>query len=217
MVYTDSITNGTVKVYDAWNLRLSATFEAHQAPILKMAMNYEGSKLVTASCKGTVIRVFSLPKGQKLYSFKRGLANAMIYSLNFSRAGNYVVLSSEKGTIHCFSIPQKGEGVQEDNSLMEEDAGDISDLSIANDEDKECRVFSIASWLQLCFPVDYTEMMATKKSDYSLTNEDLASPNICVMDRDETKVLMFLKKGEFKFFTIEEGKLFQDLDFDAEF
>lgn len=90
LVYTDSITNGVVKVYDAWNLRLAKEFEAHQSPVLKMAMNYLGSRLVTTSCKGTVIRVFALPSGQKLHSFKRGLANAMVYSLSFSKQGNYL-------------------------------------------------------------------------------------------------------------------------------
>ena len=34
--------------------------------ILKMSLNYEGDRLATCSCKGTIIRVFSLPKGEKL-------------------------------------------------------------------------------------------------------------------------------------------------------
>lgn len=78
LVYTDSIYKGTIKVYDAWNLRQSSTFEAHQTPILKMSMNFEGKKLVTTSYKGTMIRVFSLPKGNKLYTFKRGITHCMI-------------------------------------------------------------------------------------------------------------------------------------------
>lgn len=217
LVYTDSITKGTVKVYDAWNLRQAATFDAHQSPILKMSMNFLGSKLVTTSCKGTIIRVFSLPKGQKLYTFKRGMANTMIYSLNFSRQGNYIVLSSENGTVHWFQLPNKEAEVEEDNSGNEEEDENFSDLSVAKDEAKECSVFNVASWIQTCLPIDYKELMVSKKSDYRLTSEEFNGPNICCMDRGENNIIMFMKKGEFKMINLEGGKLEQDHDFDAQF
>jgi WD40 repeat protein len=215
LVYTDSITKGTVKVYDAWNLRQSSVFEAHQAPILKMSMNYQGSKLVTTSCKGTIIRVFSLPKGQKLYTFKRGSSNSMIYSLTFSRQGNFVVASSENGTVHLFQLPQKPDEIEADNS--NEDDENYSEISINQEVDKDCHVCSISSWIQTCFPVNYNELVSSKKSDYRLTSEDLAVPNICCMDRNENNIIMFLKRGEFKMFSMDSGKLTQDMDFDADF
>lgn len=217
LVYTDSITKGTVKVYDAWNLRQAASFEAHQSPILKMDMNYHGSKLVTASCKGTLIRVFHLPKGTRLYTFNNSyMANVMVYSLNFSRKENYIVLSSENGTVHCYQLPQKDEEIEEDKSVNEEDEN-FSDLSIAKDDAKECQVCNFRSWIQACFPINYDEMVHAKKSSLRVTNEELASPNICCMSRTEDKVVMFMKKGQFKLFNLEGDKLIQDLDFDAQF
>lgn len=37
------------------------------------------------------------------------------------------------------------------------------------------------------------------------------------MDKDETSVIMFLKKGEFKKLAIEDGRMYQDTNFDLRF
>lgn len=141
-----------------------------------MSMNYQGDKLVTTSCKGTIVRVFSLPKGVKLYSFKRGVGNCMVYSLNFSKQGNHIVLSSENGTIHCFNLPVKDD---DNDSENKDDDIDASDLSIVNSESKECSVFSVGSWFQACFPINYQELVASKKAELRLTSAEFTSPNIC--------------------------------------
>eukprot|EP00345_Euplotes_harpa_P007364 CAMPEP_0168331800 /NCGR_PEP_ID=MMETSP0213-20121227/8552_1 /TAXON_ID=151035 /ORGANISM="Euplotes harpa, Strain FSP1.4" /LENGTH=140 /DNA_ID=CAMNT_0008335651 /DNA_START=656 /DNA_END=1078 /DNA_ORIENTATION=+ len=140
----------------------------------------------------------------------------MVYSLNFSRQGNFIVASSDTGTIHCFALPQKDEAAEEGNSFEEEGDG-FSDLSVAKNDDKECRVCSVTSWIQALLPIDYKELATSKKSDYKLTNQDFNSPNVCCMDREENNIIMFMKKKEFKMFTLEGGKLFQDTEFEAEF
>jgi WD40 repeat protein len=45
---------------------------AHDSPVRIIAFNPEGTMLATTSDKGTVIRVFSLPTGKKLFTFRRG-------------------------------------------------------------------------------------------------------------------------------------------------
>jgi len=54
--------------------------------------------------KGTIIRIFSIPKGEKLVTFKRGIQNAYIYSMNFSLLSKYILVSSSSGTIHVFQL-----------------------------------------------------------------------------------------------------------------
>ncbi|XP_075036084.1 WD repeat domain phosphoinositide-interacting protein 2 isoform X2 [Mixophyes fleayi] len=46
---------------------------AHNSPLAALAFDASGSKLATASEKGTVIRVFSIPEGQKLFELRRGM------------------------------------------------------------------------------------------------------------------------------------------------
>jgi len=69
LCYSDSITDGTVNVYDCNEMVPYNPIKAHSGPVLKLALNFAGYKLCTASCKGTVIRVWKLPSGELLHSF----------------------------------------------------------------------------------------------------------------------------------------------------
>ena len=52
------------------------------------------------------MRVFNLLKGDKLYTFKRGIHKTEVYWINFSHKSNLVVLSSTSGTIHLFKLDE---------------------------------------------------------------------------------------------------------------
>ena len=54
--------------------------------------------------QGTVIRVFSVPSGQKLYQFRRGSYPARIYSLSFNISNTLLAVSSDTDTIHVFKL-----------------------------------------------------------------------------------------------------------------
>ena len=115
LVYSDNIETGQVTIYDVHNLAVKNSVEAHKSPILKLAINYYGTYIVTCSCKGTIIRVFNIPKGDRLYTFRRGMNSAQVFSINFNINSNHVILSSNSGTIHLFKMvdtkPENGEGV----------------------------------------------------------------------------------------------------------
>jgi autophagy-related protein 18 len=64
--------------------------------------------LATASDKGTVIRVWSIPGAEKLYQFRRGTREARIYSINFNVVSSLLAVSSAHDTVHIFKLgPQK--------------------------------------------------------------------------------------------------------------
>jgi autophagy-related protein 18 len=64
--------------------------------------------LATASEKGTVIRVWSIPGAEKLYQFRRGTREAKIYSINFNLVSTLLAVSSAHDTVHIFKLgPQK--------------------------------------------------------------------------------------------------------------
>lgn len=59
--------------------------EAHDSPVACLEFNNKGDRLVTASAKGTVFRVFSTPSGDKLFELRRGFSSyAKVSSMSFS-------------------------------------------------------------------------------------------------------------------------------------
>ncbi|KXJ06518.1 WD repeat domain phosphoinositide-interacting protein 2 [Exaiptasia diaphana] len=61
LAYPGSNQIGEVQIFDAVNLRAVTMIPAHDSTVASMAFNNTGTKLATASEKGTVIRVFSIP------------------------------------------------------------------------------------------------------------------------------------------------------------
>ena len=68
-----------------------------------------------ASETGTVIRVFSIPSGERLHIFRRGTYAATVFSLAFDENASMLAASSDTGTIHVFNLsctPESSKGGQ---------------------------------------------------------------------------------------------------------
>ncbi|KAG0164058.1 autophagy protein [Apophysomyces sp. BC1034] len=96
--------SGDVEIFDACSLRLADIVQAHKSPLSCITMNSEGTLLATASEKGTVIRVFSIPDGNKIYQFRRGSYPAKIYSMSFNLVSSLLCVSSDTETVHIFKL-----------------------------------------------------------------------------------------------------------------
>eukprot|EP01006_Ploeotia_vitrea_P008027 TRINITY_DN18900_c0_g1_i1.p1 TRINITY_DN18900_c0_g1~~TRINITY_DN18900_c0_g1_i1.p1 ORF type:complete len:382 (-),score=36.04 TRINITY_DN18900_c0_g1_i1:150-1295(-) len=81
--------------------------EAHDSTISNVCLSSDGNKLLTTSWKGTLIRVFDANSGMQLKEFRRGSERATVYSLCFSPTSDFIACSSDKGTIHVFSMGNK--------------------------------------------------------------------------------------------------------------
>ena len=69
-----------------------------------MALNFQGTLLATASDKGTLIRIFSTEDGAPLQEVRRGSDKAEIFSIAFDKNSHWIACSSDKGTIHIFTV-----------------------------------------------------------------------------------------------------------------
>ncbi|KAG2214923.1 hypothetical protein INT45_005653 [Circinella minor] len=99
-----SLVSGDVEIFDALGIQLVNIVQAHKTPISCITMNSEGTLLATASEKGTVIRVFSVPDASKVYQFRRGSYPAKIYSMSFNLVSSLLCVSSDTETVHIFKI-----------------------------------------------------------------------------------------------------------------
>lgn len=97
-------TSGEVLVFDTVTLKAVNVIEAHKSPLCCVSLNTDGSLLATASEMGTIIRVFSVPRGQKLYQFRRGTYPSTIYSMSFNLDSTLLCVSSVSETVHIFRL-----------------------------------------------------------------------------------------------------------------
>ncbi len=111
-----SPTTGEVLLFDAVKLEAINVVEAHRSPLSCMVLNNEGTVLATASDKGTIIRVFSVPDAHKLYQFRRGSMPSRIFSMSFNVTSTLLCVSSATETIHIFKLGPQGPAIPEEPS-----------------------------------------------------------------------------------------------------
>lgn len=112
---------GDVVIFDALHLNPISVVKAHKNAVGEMAFNVSGTMLATSSSKGTIIRVFAMPDGECIHSFRRGTYAATIYSLAFSSISDMLAVSSDTGTVHIYKI--------DPNSRAIRNSGDDDELS----------------------------------------------------------------------------------------
>lgn len=80
---------------------------AHESPLAALAFSPNGTRIATASEKGTVIRVFSVNDGSRLFEFRRGVKRCVAIScLAFSMCSQYLSCSSNTETVHVFKLEE---------------------------------------------------------------------------------------------------------------
>lgn len=110
-----------IELYDVGKATL---IKAHDAELAQFALNADGSRIASASEKGTLIRIWNCHTGEPLRELRRGVDRADIYCIAFNLASTYVACSSDKGTVHIFSltsapVPRRADGGGNFNSANE--------------------------------------------------------------------------------------------------
>lgn len=103
---------GDVILFDALSLSVTNIVQAHKTSLACVQLNSTGTLLATASDKGTVIRVFSVPNGDNVAQFRRGTYSARIFSIAFNPVSSLLAVSSDSETVHIYKLS----GGQKDNS-----------------------------------------------------------------------------------------------------
>ncbi len=107
LAYPGHSSVGELQIFDAMNLASRRMIPAHTSQLAAIAFSPSGQRVASASEKGTVIRVFSVIDGSRLYELRRGLKRTVnIYSLSFSACGNFLACSSNTETVHVFRLEE---------------------------------------------------------------------------------------------------------------
>jgi len=116
---------GHVRV-DLYDSKKTTMIPAHETSLSCLALNSDGTLLATASEKGTLIRIFDTSSGKNLQELRRGADRAEIYSIAFNPSSVWLACSSDKGTVHIFSIAgdgkKEGDKAKDKVKAVEKDA-----------------------------------------------------------------------------------------------
>ncbi|GAA5925725.1 phosphoinositide binding protein ATG18 [Sporobolomyces koalae] len=125
---------GDILVFDAVSLSVVNLLRAHKSPLAHISINPTGTLLASSSEKGTVIRVFGLPNGDKLHEFRRGSYSARIDSIGFNLKSTLMAVSSDTETVHIFKLVN-GAGTS-NHSITTANAGGAAGNDWENGEDR---------------------------------------------------------------------------------
>mgnify|MGYP001083680742 CR=1 FL=1 len=179
-------TKGVVRV-ELLDSDKSHLINAHDSSINCISLNFDGSRLATASEKGTLIRVFDTYTGVKLQEVRRGADRADIYSISFSPDSRFFCTSSDKGTIHIFAL-------NNDNQNPSEQAPPITNGSNGNSTSPSAlsRKLSTNRKSKISFFGGYFG------SEWSFSwFKGPECPSICCFGQDSASVTVFTSEGSY--------------------
>ena len=190
LCFSASTDEGEVKIYDSlYPSTKKIQIKAHKSPILKISLSNKGDRLATCSCKGTIIRVFSLPDGEKLCTFKRGINPAFIFYMNFSKEGDKLIVSSDKGIIDLFDIEEEIENVKEHKEAK---------------GFKKVMYRSFITVVSKLIPSDYEDMLGTQGSEINYSGDEIKISNVVGFCGDKIKeAFSFSSDGTFNRYSID--------------
>ncbi|XP_029692461.1 WD repeat domain phosphoinositide-interacting protein 1 isoform X2 [Takifugu rubripes] len=188
LAYPGSATNGEIIVYDANSLSTVAVITAHDSPLAALSFNTTASQLASASERGTVIRVFSIPEGLRLFEFRRGMKRYVsISSLSFSPDGQFLCASSNTETVHIFKLEQ-----------LEPNAGDDTSTWTAY-------VGKVLSAATSYFPAQVSDMMSQDRAFATVHLLKTNQRNICAlaMIQKLPRLLVATAEGQFFIYNVD--------------
>lgn len=94
---------GSIRI-ELYDIAKATLIKAHDAELAQFALNPDGSRIASASEKGTLIRIWNCHTGEPMRELRRGVDRADIYCICFNQTSSHVACSSDKGTVHLFSL-----------------------------------------------------------------------------------------------------------------
>ena len=114
------LAKGSIRI-ELYDISKATLIKAHDADLAQFTLNADGSRIASASEKGTLIRLWNCYTGEPLRELRRGMDRADIYCIAFNQQTTQLACSSDKGTIHIFSLiaaPPQKHGSSESSSVV---------------------------------------------------------------------------------------------------
>lgn len=159
-----------MNVYQKEEKELQNVLEAHNSSLSCIQLNSQGTLLATASEKGTIIRLYNPHTGDLLQELRRGSDKAEVYSIAIDLKTKWLGCTSDKGTVHIFSIVKLGLSVEDE----------VVDESKKDDAKNNKHVFKFMKKISKYFDSEWSF------AKFRVTD----SRTICTFDKDENLVVV---------------------------
>ena len=78
---------------ELYDINKAMLIKAHDSDLAQIALNIDGSRIASASDKGTLIRVWDCHTGELIRELRRGVDRAEIYCLCFNPLSTFLACS----------------------------------------------------------------------------------------------------------------------------
>lgn len=143
---------GSVHIFSQDENTRQVFIQAHQHPITILKFSPDAALLATSSERGTLIRIFDTTNEMPLSTFRRGMLGSKIIAMAFSPSNKWLVVLSEKGTIHLFNAFERN--TNEENPSKSISKIKIGKMNIANIFFTDDKTFSVITSIGLIFNVE---------------------------------------------------------------
>ncbi|KAH8547866.1 WD40-repeat-containing domain protein [Umbelopsis sp. PMI_123] len=204
-----SYASGDVLIFDALSLQVVNIVQAHKSPVSCIAMNSDGTLLATASDKGTVIRVFTIPDSRKVFQFRRGSYPTKIYSISFNLVSSLLCVSSATETVHIFKLsnenPQGGNNRWggKNSSQVEENRSRSSSVGQMLRRSSMHLGRNIAGSVGSYLPEALTEIWEPARDFASLKLPSAGVQSIVALSNTTPQVMVVTSEGSFYQYNID--------------
>jgi WD40 repeat protein len=140
------LSKGSIRL-ELYDIGKTTLMKAHDTDLAFFALNSDGNRLASASEKGTLIRIWNCHTGEPVRELRRGMDRAEIYCICFNQNSSFVACSSDKGTVHIYSLasnPQQGTtSTSGSNQQVDGSSKNLKDKPYTNNPSKETSNSSI--------------------------------------------------------------------------
>lgn len=200
------LARGSIRV-ELYDINKAMLIKAHDAELAQFALNMDGSRIASASEKGTLIRIWDCFTGDPLRELRRGMDRADIYCLCFNSSSTFVACSSDKGTIHIFSLD--GSGPNNSNSAFHNESSNAQNQESESSNSNASSSTPNNTKSGLSFMRDMLPAGLVPKyfgSEWSFAQvRGLEGKCICAFDRDSSKITVVCADGTFMTLSYEDG------------
>jgi len=202
-----SLQKGHIRI-ELYDLKKTTLIPAHEAPLGCFALNAKGTRLATASERGTLVRIWDTVSGDKLQELRRGADVAEIYSICFSKDSKWLTLSSDKNTVHVFALDKvvwdkTAKGERRPLPPKDEDS-DMASKELDDEKGKTVNIFSSLKMFKGILPKYFSSEWSIAQFKVPVADRTIAAFGTT---ENEHSVIVVSAAGKFfkLFFDPEKG------------